>query len=107
MKQNTNRKFIRPMLLGTSILLYSAIGMASERAYKDGEHVFKAVCSHCHELGNGPKIKGRALPIEYIKIRVRNGFRAMPAFRASNIDDKSLQLVAELIRDSSADKVKE
>lgn len=107
MKKKTNRKFIRPMLLGTSILLYSAIGMASEPAYKDGEHVFKAVCSHCHDLGNGPKIKGRNLPQEYIKVRVRNGFRAMPAFRSANIDDKSLQLVIEYINNSPADKVKE
>jgi mono/diheme cytochrome c family protein len=107
MKQKTNRQFIRPILLGTYILLYSATGMAGERAYKDGEHVFKAVCSHCHDLGNGPKIKGRNLPHEYIKMRVRNGFRAMPAFRSANIDDKSLQLVTEYINNSPADKVKE
>lgn len=107
MKQKINLKFIGSIVLGASVLLYSAIGTANESAYKNGEHVFKAVCSHCHELGTGPKIKERNLPAEYIKIRVRQGFRAMPAFRASNIDDKSLQLVAEYINKSSADKLKE
>ena len=98
---------MRIVLMSTSILFGTAMATDTTAAYKDGEHVFAAVCSHCHELGNGPKIKGRSLPAEYIKLRVRNGFRAMPAFRSANIDDKSLQRVIEYINNSPVDKVKD
>lgn len=107
MRQKNKKKFIRTIFFGTSMLFGSAMATDNTAAYKDGEHVFSAVCSHCHGLGNGPKIKGRNLPSEYIKMRVRYGFRAMPAFRSANIDDKSLQLVIEYINDSPADKVEE
>lgn len=107
MKNKIKRKFMRIVLMSTSILIGSAMATDNTAAYKDGEHVFAAVCSHCHDLGNGPKIKGRNLPSEYIKVRVRNGFRAMPAFRSANIDDKSLQRVIEYINNSPVDKIKD
>lgn len=107
MKNKIKRKFIHIVLMSTSIFIGSAMATDNTGAYKNGEHVFAAVCSHCHDLGNGPKIKGRNLPQEYVKTRVRNGFRAMPAFRSANIDDKSLQLVIEYINNSPVDKVKE
>ena len=50
----------------------------------------------------GPVITGRQLPPQYISAVVRNGFRAMPAFPASFIDDKALQQVAEYISKTPA-----
>ena len=65
--------------------------------WKDGPEVYAKVCSYCHDQQIGPVIRGRSLPPEYISAVVRNGNRAMPAFRASEIDDESLKKVAEYI----------
>ena len=65
--------------------------------WKDGPEVYAKVCSYCHDKQIGPVIRGRSLPSEYISAVVRNGNRAMPAFRASEIDDESLKKVAEYI----------
>lgn len=51
-------------------------------------------------------IKGRQLPPEYISLVVRQGLRAMPAFRSSFIDDKALQALGEYISKSPAPTVK-
>jgi mono/diheme cytochrome c family protein len=74
--------------------------------WKGGENVYAKVCGHCHENKVGPVIKGRQLPPAYITAVVRNGFRAMPAFPASFIDDNSLQQVADYISKASAPAAK-
>jgi mono/diheme cytochrome c family protein len=66
-------------------------------AWKDGAQVYAKVCSHCHEAKVGPVIRGRDLPPAYIRSIVRSGLRAMPSFRSSEIDDGSLEKVAEYI----------
>ncbi len=71
--------------------------------WESGEQVYQKVCGHCHEAGIGPVIKGRSLPPAYIETIVRHGFRAMPAIRASFIDDPSLNAVAEYVSKSAAD----
>ncbi|WON73487.1 cytochrome c [Nitrosospira sp. Is2] len=65
--------------------------------WKDGPEVYAKVCAYCHEQGVGPAIRGRALPPVYIRTIVRNGNRAMPSFRAAEIDDDSLTKLAEYI----------
>lgn len=75
-------------------------------SWKGGENVYAKVCGHCHENLVGPVIKGRQLPAPYITAIVRNGFRAMPAFPASFIDDKALQQVADYISQSPAPAAK-
>jgi 4-cresol dehydrogenase (hydroxylating) cytochrome subunit len=65
--------------------------------WKDGSEVHAKVCAYCHEQGVGPAIRGRALPPVYIRTIVRNGNRAMPSFRAAEIDDESLTKLAEYI----------
>jgi mono/diheme cytochrome c family protein len=65
--------------------------------WKDGAEVYADVCAHCHETGVGPTLRGRGLPAEYFKIFVRNGSRAMPAFRASEIDDTALARLGEYL----------
>jgi mono/diheme cytochrome c family protein len=66
-------------------------------AWKDGAQVYAKVCGYCHEAQVGPTIRGRALPALYIRSVVRNGLRAMPAFRATEIDDASLEKLADYI----------
>ncbi|CAD5108578.1 c-type cytochrome [Zestomonas carbonaria] len=70
--------------------------------WKGGENVYAKVCGHCHDTGIGPQVKGRQLPAPYITAVVRHGFRAMPAFPASFIDDDALQQVADYIANAPA-----
>jgi mono/diheme cytochrome c family protein len=65
--------------------------------WKDGPEVYSKVCAYCHEQGVGPVLRSRALPPVYIRTVVRNGNRAMPAFRTTEIDDESLAKLAEYI----------
>lgn len=73
-------------------------------AWKDGAEVYTKICALCHETKTGPAIRGRGLDPLYIGLIVRNGYRAMPAFRASEIDDESLKKLAEYISKTGADK---
>ncbi|MGC3976703.1 MAG: cytochrome c [Nitrospira sp.] len=73
-------------------------------AWKDGEEVYKKICALCHETKVGPAVRGRGLDPTYIQLIVRHGNRAMPAFRASEIDDQSLEKLAEYVSKAEADK---
>jgi mono/diheme cytochrome c family protein len=66
-------------------------------AWKDGAEIYAKICAYCHEAQVGPQIRNRDLPAAYIRAIVRNGNRAMPAFRASEIDDESLVKLADFI----------
>ena len=65
--------------------------------WKDGAEVYAKVCAHCHDTGVGPVLRGRGLPAAYFEIFVRNGNRAMPAFRAAEIDDAALARLGEYL----------
>lgn len=71
-------------------------------AWKDGAEVYEKVCALCHEFSVGPVIRGRSLDPLYIRIIARNGLRAMPAFRVSEIDDESLEKLAEYVSKAAA-----
>ncbi len=102
------RQFMRPVMLGAALILSSGQALAGDESpWQNGEQVYAKVCGHCHEAGIGPTIKGRNLPPSYITAIVRHGFRAMPAFRSSFIDDQALKSVAEYISTSPATKGKE
>ena len=73
-------------------------------AWKDGAEVYSKICALCHETAVGPMLRGRGLDPLYITLMVRNGSRAMPAFRASEIDDQSLEQLAEYVSKTAADK---
>ncbi|MBT7950416.1 MAG: cytochrome c [Gammaproteobacteria bacterium] len=62
--------------------------------WRNGTHVYIKICSYCHDTGIGPELKGRNLPPEYVSNIVRKGFRAMPAFRATEIDKEELQMLS-------------
>lgn len=86
-----------------SLLVGGALmaGAGSAWAWRDGAEVYAKVCRHCHEANVGPVLKGRNLPVEYVRQVVRQGNRAMPAFRASEIDDGALNDVARLVSTSA------
>ena len=72
--------------------------------WKDGGEVYQKVCALCHETKVGPVILGQSLDSAYIQMVVRQGSAAMPAFRASEIDDQTLQKLAEYVANPAADK---
>lgn len=72
--------------------------------WKDGAEVYAKVCSFCHEAKVGPMIRGRGLDPNYIRFIVRHGNRAMPSFRAAEIDDESLAKVAEYVSKAAANQ---
>ncbi|NBF03591.1 4-cresol dehydrogenase [Pseudomonas sp. Fl5BN2] len=95
----------RTLALCLALPLAMLAGQAAadgDGVWKNGENVYAKVCGHCHEHNVGPLIKGRQLPAPYITAVVRNGFRAMPAFPASFIDDNALQQVADYISKAPA-----
>lgn len=62
-----------------------------------GKRYYDTICAKCHEAGIGPVITGRGLdPVIYTTI-VRYGNRAMPAFRVTDIDDATLQDLANYL----------
>lgn len=73
-------------------------------AWKDGAEVYAKICALCHETAVGPTLRGRGLDPTYIQLIVRHGNRAMPAFRASEIDDQSLAKLAEYLSRAEANK---
>ena len=72
--------------------------------WKDGAEAYAKVCAFCHEAKVGPTIRGRGLDPTYITFMVRHGNRAMPSFRAAEIDDESLAKVAEYVSKAAANQ---
>lgn len=81
--------------------LLAGTAPANAGQWADGAQVYQKVCAHCHEAGVGPQIKGRELPPLYIERVVRHGNRAMPSFRATEIDAAALADVARLVSGSA------
>lgn len=73
----------------------------SSGKWKSSQEAFEKVCAYCHQANVGPVITGRQLAPEYIRAIVRNGNRAMPAFRESEIDNATLEGVLKLINTSA------
>ena len=88
-------------LLGSNLLLFSTFARAyNADSWREAGQVYQKVCGHCHETGIGPQLKGRNLPTAYINQMVRQGNRAMPAFRLSDVNDNTLHQLALLIGNS-------
>lgn len=80
--------------LGLAMLALTLADQATAQTVNAGQQFYQKVCAKCHEAGIGPVITGRGLPeITYINI-ARNGNRAMPAFRVTDIDEATLQQLA-------------
>jgi len=85
--------------LPLAVLAASSQAQENDSQWGSGKNLYDKVCGYCHapEVGVGPAIAGRGLPEAYLKVFVRNGFNAMPAFPASFIDDESIARVAEYL----------
>ena len=77
--------------------------VAIEREFAEqGQKVFMTFCHQCHPggmAGVGPALNNKPLPGFAIKLQVRQGFGAMPAFSEETIDDFKLEaLIAYLFQ---------
>jgi mono/diheme cytochrome c family protein len=67
-----------------------------------GQHVFMKHCNQCHpqgEAGVGPSLNDKRLvPRWLIKLQVRKGFGAMPAFKKEHISDEDLDELVSYIK---------
>ncbi|SFI16355.1 c-type cytochrome [Modicisalibacter xianhensis] len=82
-------------LAGASLPVF---GDSSKETVREPAEIYRQVCSHCHapQYGVGPEIT-IAFPEaaweargNYIRMTVRNGRAAMPAFREAKISDSEL-----------------
>jgi mono/diheme cytochrome c family protein len=99
------RAIIVPALAAGCLSLLALSGPARGQAagqWRDGAHVYRQICGYCHETGVGPALWGRDLHPDYITARTRHGMNGMPAFRSTDIDDKALAQLAELIAHGTA-----
>ncbi|MFZ1747827.1 MAG: cytochrome c [Nitrospirales bacterium] len=107
-----NRKIVAPLLPVVVVVsvLGGIVGAATQEIpqpgfeWKDGAEIYEKVCALCHETTTGPVLLGRTLDPLYIRLIVRNGSRAMPAFRAAEIDDESLKKLAEYVSKTAKGK---
>src|SRR5450631_4268524 len=92
------RTFSR-LCLGIPALLLASVAMADGSGqWQSGQEAYDKVCGYCHERGVGPVIKGLGMSPDVVRVVVRSGNLAMPAFRQSEIDDVTLAKIAEYIK---------
>ncbi len=94
--------FIRWLMTATALVAAGHASADSTGKWQSSQEIYDTVCGYCHEANVGPVITGRNLMPEYIQAIVRNGNRAMPAFRESEINDAALAGVVKLVSTSPA-----
>ena len=94
--------FIRWLTTAAALVAAGHASADSTGKWQSSQEIYDKVCGYCHEANVGPVITGRNLMPEYIQAIVRNGNRAMPAFRESEINDAALAGVVKLVSSSPA-----
>lgn len=94
---------------GMAVLLTLGLAAAAQAAdptpastNDKGRRFYEKVCARCHEAGIGPVLLGRGLPPVLFTTIARAGLNGMPAFRVSDVDDETLQAVADYLATSKA-----
>jgi 4-cresol dehydrogenase (hydroxylating) cytochrome subunit len=93
---------IRLLAVAAALVAAGHANADSTGKWQNSQEVYNKVCGYCHEANVGPVITGRNLMPEYIQAIVRNGNRAMPAFRESEINDAALAGVVKLVSTSTS-----
>lgn len=84
-----------------------AASAADSHSIGPGQRFYEKTCAKCHEAGIGPVIKGRGFPPATYVIIARNGMNAMPSFRVTDIDDATLEDLANYLSKTEAPKAAE
>ena len=67
----------------------------------EGERLFMQHCNQCHvggAAGVGPSLNDKPLPPWALRIQVRHGFGAMPAYSSKVLNDRELEDVITYVR---------
>lgn len=64
---------------------------------RDANRVYDITCRYCHDNGIALVLKGAQLAPERIRLAVRQGHLAMPAFMPSYISDAELAALIEML----------
>jgi mono/diheme cytochrome c family protein len=85
-----------PVLVAACAALLAPAAARSQAAgeWRDPGHLYDSSCTFCHDTGVGPDLKGAGWPKEYVALRLRLGFKAMPAFKPSEISDREIEALA-------------
>lgn len=75
----------------------------AQRPDRAPDFIYARTCGYCHGHNVGPIIRGRDLPPEAIRMFVRHGNGAMPAFKPTEITDSELDALARWISTTPVD----
>ncbi len=71
------------------------------REQQHGQVLFHQYCHQCHphgEAGLGPAINNKPAPLAVVRLQVRSGLGAMPAFPEGVLPDKDLEQLLAFVR---------
>jgi mono/diheme cytochrome c family protein len=83
-------------------LVLGAQCVRADESPRDPEQVYAVTCHYCHDNGIGKVLKGAKLAPERIRLAVRQGYVAMPAFAPSFITDAELAALVTLLHEAPA-----
>jgi mono/diheme cytochrome c family protein len=69
---------------------------------RDPARIYAITCHYCHDNGIGKVLKGAQLAPDRIRLAVRQGYVAMPAFAPSFISDAELASLVTLLNQAAA-----
>lgn len=69
---------------------------------RDPERIYAISCHFCHDNGIGKALKGAQLKPQRIRLAVRQGYVAMPAFAPSFITDAELEALVQMLSQAPA-----
>lgn len=98
----TSRARLAAAVVGGAMLLPGLGWAQAAGQWRDAKQMYAHTCAYCHGAGVAVELRGRGLPPEYIASVIRNGLRAMPAFRPSDFNDADIAALAEMIATSPA-----
>jgi mono/diheme cytochrome c family protein len=65
-----------------------------------GEQIFKKQCDYCHPGGGaglGPALNNKPVPGFAIRVQIKHGFGAMPAFDSTKIAPEDVRAIADYL----------
>lgn len=78
---------------------FTQLRLTAEQA--EGRRLFQEYCGQCHPGGSGglgPAINNKPLPSWLIRLQVRRGFGAMPAFSKEKLGDAELERITAYLK---------
>lgn len=61
-----------------------------------GQRAFMGECNYCHPMGDaglGPALNNKPLPEAAVRLQVRKGMGAMPAFSEQQLSDQDIEAI--------------